>query len=132
MNDKGCKVIFGALLTVVGLVFSAFSFIYAAQNPWNWNGIDGLLGSFLGTHMLVPSRNLFCGRILRRRLIRLPDAGFTIRKLQGSLGAGCPFLFQGQPDERRVPALLKSVRQQIFPHMTDAFPERIAFGEVRK
>ena len=54
MNDKGCKVIFGALLTVVGLVFSTFSFIYAAQNPWNWNGIDGLLGSFLGTHMLVP------------------------------------------------------------------------------
>ena len=46
--------IFGELLTVVGLVFAGFSFIYAAANPWNWNGIDGLLGSFLGTHMLIP------------------------------------------------------------------------------
>ena len=42
------------MVTVIGLVFSAFSFIYAALNPWNWNGIDGLLGSFLGTHMLLP------------------------------------------------------------------------------
>lgn len=45
---------FGVLLTVVGFVFSGFSFIYAANNPWNWNGIDGLLGSFLGTRMLIP------------------------------------------------------------------------------
>ncbi len=44
----------GVLVTLIGLVFSAFSFIYAALNPWSWNGIDGLLGSFLGTHMLVP------------------------------------------------------------------------------
>jgi len=51
MNNK---MIFGVLVTVIGLVFSAFSFIYAALNPWNWNGIDGLLGSFLGTHMLLP------------------------------------------------------------------------------
>lgn len=48
------KMIFGVLITVIGLVFSAFSFIYAALNPWNWNGIGGLLGSFLGTHMLIP------------------------------------------------------------------------------
>lgn len=51
MNNK---MVFGVLLTVVGLVFAAISFIYAALNPWNWNGIDGLLGSFLGTHMLIP------------------------------------------------------------------------------
>lgn len=51
MNNK---MVFGVLITVIGLVFSAFSFIYAALNPWNWNGIDGLLGSFLGTHMLIP------------------------------------------------------------------------------
>ena len=51
MNNK---MIFGVMVTVIGLVFSAFSFIYAALNPWNWNGIDGLLGSFLGTHMLLP------------------------------------------------------------------------------
>ena len=44
----------GVLLSVIGLVFSAFAFIYAALNPWNYNGITGLLGSFLGTHMLIP------------------------------------------------------------------------------
>lgn len=48
------KMVFGVLITLIGLVFSAFSFIYAALNPWIWNGIDGLLGSFLGTHMLIP------------------------------------------------------------------------------
>ena len=51
MNNK---MIFGVMVTVIGLVFSAFSFIYAALNPCNWNGIDGLLGSFLGTHTLLP------------------------------------------------------------------------------
>ena len=48
------KMLFGVLITTIGLVFSAFSFIYAAMNPWEWNGIGGLLGSFLGTHMLIP------------------------------------------------------------------------------
>lgn len=48
------KIIFGALITIVGLVFSAFSFIYAAMNPWDYNGIDGLLGSLLGTRMIIP------------------------------------------------------------------------------
>ncbi len=48
------KMMFGVLITVIGLVFAAFSFIYAAITPWSWNGIDGLLGSFLGTHMLIP------------------------------------------------------------------------------
>ena len=51
MNNK---MVFGVLITLIGLVFSAFSFIYAALNPWIWNGIDGMLGSFLGTHMLIP------------------------------------------------------------------------------
>ena len=51
MNNK---MVCGVLVTLIGLVFSAFSFIHAALNPWNWNGIEGLLGSFLGTHMLVP------------------------------------------------------------------------------
>lgn len=45
---------FGILITLIGLVFSAFSFIYAAINPWNYNGIEGLLGAFLGTDMLLP------------------------------------------------------------------------------
>ena len=51
MNNK---MVLGALITIIGLVFSAFSFIWAALNPWSWNGIEGLLGSFLGTDMLIP------------------------------------------------------------------------------
>ena len=35
-------------------MFSSFCFIYAVMNPWNYNGINGLLGSFLGTQTLVP------------------------------------------------------------------------------
>ena len=48
------RFIFGILLAVIGLVFSSFSFVWAAVNPWTYNGNDGLLGSFLGTGMLVP------------------------------------------------------------------------------
>jgi len=48
------KLLCGLLLTLVGLVFSSFCFIYAVMNPWNYNGINGLLGSFLGTQTLVP------------------------------------------------------------------------------
>ena len=43
------KLLCGLLLTLVGLVFSSFCFIYAVMNPCNYNGINGLLGSFLGT-----------------------------------------------------------------------------------
>ena len=46
--------VFGILLTIIGLIFAAFSFIYAAMNPWNYNGIGGLRGSFLGTNMTMP------------------------------------------------------------------------------
>lgn len=53
-NQVSNKMVLGVLITLIGLVFSAFSFIYAALNPWNYNGIDGLLGSFLGTNMLLP------------------------------------------------------------------------------
>ena len=48
------KLLCGLLLTLVGLVFSSLCFIYAVMNPWNYNGINGLLGSFLGTQTLVP------------------------------------------------------------------------------
>ena len=44
------KLLCGLLLTLVGLVFSSFCFIYAVMNPCNYNGINGLLGSFSGTH----------------------------------------------------------------------------------
>ena len=40
------KLLCGLLLTLVGLVFSSICFIYAVMNPWNYNGINGLLGSF--------------------------------------------------------------------------------------
>ncbi|MGM9662021.1 MAG: hypothetical protein ACI3WR_02890 [Oscillospiraceae bacterium] len=48
------KMVLGVLITLIGLVFSSFSFIYAAMNRWVSNGIGGLLGSFLGTHLLIP------------------------------------------------------------------------------
>ena len=48
------KFIFALLLTGIGFAFSLFCFIYAACNPWTYNGIDGLLGSLLGTGLLVP------------------------------------------------------------------------------
>lgn len=51
MNNK---MVFACLITLIGLVFSSFSFIYAAVNPWIYNGIGGLLGSLLGNDMLLP------------------------------------------------------------------------------
>ena len=48
------KMVCGVLVTIIGLVFSIFAFAYAAMNPWDYNGIDGLLGSLLGTQMLTP------------------------------------------------------------------------------
>ncbi len=48
------KFLFGSLITLVGLVYSTFCFIYAVINPWDYNGITGLMGSFLGTHTLKP------------------------------------------------------------------------------
>ena len=48
------KMMFGVLITVVGMVFAAFSYMYAVMNPWTWNSFDGLLGSFLGTGTLIP------------------------------------------------------------------------------
>lgn len=42
------------MLVVIGLIFSAFCFVYAVMNPWDYNGITGLRGSFLGTHTWIP------------------------------------------------------------------------------
>lgn len=44
------KMICRILLTGIGLTFSAICFLTAVCNPWNENGIDGWLGSLLGTH----------------------------------------------------------------------------------
>lgn len=48
------KMVFGILVTVVGLVFSAVCFIYTMMNPCIYNGIGGLMGSFLGADLLAP------------------------------------------------------------------------------
>ena len=48
------KIIFGTLVTIIGVVLSVCCFTYAAKTPWSYNGIDGILGSFLGTQMLLP------------------------------------------------------------------------------
>ena len=47
------KMVFGVLLTVVGLFFSAFCFIDAVLNPCVYNGVDGLLGAFYGRDTLI-------------------------------------------------------------------------------
>ena len=48
------KIVFGTLITFVGIVLSVCCFIHASNHPWTHNGIDVLLGSFLGTETLVP------------------------------------------------------------------------------
>lgn len=48
------KFIFGILLTVIGLLFSGFGFIYAIMNPGTYNDIAGLRGSLLCADLLVP------------------------------------------------------------------------------
>ena len=54
-REQGKKIMFLALvLTLIGLVFAAGSFFFALAHPWIYNGIDGLLGSFLGTNTLIP------------------------------------------------------------------------------
>ncbi|HIR68658.1 MAG: hypothetical protein ACLUGG_04880 [Oscillospiraceae bacterium] len=61
------KMIFGLLLTLVGMAFSLFCFIQAATHPWDYNGIDGLWGSFLGTGMLFPfilAMAVMCGGLV--------------------------------------------------------------------
>jgi uncharacterized BrkB/YihY/UPF0761 family membrane protein len=48
------RFLFGVLVSFIGFVSFLFCFIYAITNPWNYNGITGLLGSLLGTGLLVP------------------------------------------------------------------------------
>ena len=45
---------FGLMLPVIGLAYSLLCFIWAVREPWYYNGIEGLLGSFLGNDILVP------------------------------------------------------------------------------
>lgn len=48
------RFICGVMLVVIGFIISAFCFIYAVMNPWNYNGITGLRGAFLGTNTGTP------------------------------------------------------------------------------
>lgn len=54
MDKLDKKMIFGILLTIIGLFFTAFCFVDAVLNPCIYNGIDGLLGAFLGQDTLIP------------------------------------------------------------------------------
>ena len=46
------KFIFGILVFLLGLVAMILNYIYAMINPWDYNGITGILGSLLGTNTL--------------------------------------------------------------------------------
>ncbi len=48
------KFLFGILVSLVGLIFSSFSFMYAIMNPGIYNGTGGLLGSLLCKDLLYP------------------------------------------------------------------------------
>lgn len=48
------RFLFGTYISIIGLLFSAFCFIYAAAHPCDYNGTSGLLGAFLGTDLLIP------------------------------------------------------------------------------
>lgn len=47
------RMVFGVLLTLVGLLFSAFCFIHAILNPVTLNGVEGLLSAFISHGTLV-------------------------------------------------------------------------------
>lgn len=48
------KMIYGALLTLIGLTFSGLSFIYAAMNPCFFSeNMDGIVASLIGTDIWV-------------------------------------------------------------------------------
>lgn len=46
------KFIFGILIFLLGLVMMILNYIFAMINPWDYNGITGILGSLLGTNTL--------------------------------------------------------------------------------
>ena len=48
------RMIFGILVTAIGLAFSMFCFVHAVLNPVTLNGADGLLSAFISHYTLVP------------------------------------------------------------------------------
>ena len=48
------RMVFGILLTLIGLLFFAFCFIHAILNPVTLNGVEGLMSAFICHYTLVP------------------------------------------------------------------------------
>lgn len=48
------KMLFFILITIIGLIISFVSFMYAIDNPITYNGIKGIIGSLLGRNLFVP------------------------------------------------------------------------------
>lgn len=48
------KFSFGLLVSVIGLIFSAFSFMYAIIHPGIYNGTSGLTGALLCANLQLP------------------------------------------------------------------------------
>lgn len=48
------KMTCGIMLTVIGFVYSVICFIHTLLHPWNYEGIEGILGSLLGEDTLFP------------------------------------------------------------------------------
>ncbi len=48
------RLLFGLLLTVIGLGHSLFCFIWSVKWPHCYRGVDGLLGSLLYHELLAP------------------------------------------------------------------------------
>lgn len=42
------------ILVTIGFIISSFCFVYAVMHPWDYNGITGLRGAFLGTSTEAP------------------------------------------------------------------------------
>ncbi|MFA9376053.1 MAG: hypothetical protein ACERKZ_04790 [Lachnotalea sp.] len=61
------KFLFGMFITVIGLIFSAFCFIYTAINPCDYDGVTGLRGGIPWNRVTISvhyfSRDFNCGFI---------------------------------------------------------------------
>lgn len=48
------RFLFGLLLSIIGLFYSLFCFIWSVKEPWHYRGVDGILGALLGNNLLTP------------------------------------------------------------------------------
>lgn len=47
------RFVFGLWLSLLGFLGTMTCLIYAAENPWDYNGVTGLPGALLGTDLLA-------------------------------------------------------------------------------